>query len=356
LGVTSRAEQIRISVAKSGSRALQTWWPHPRSDVNARGDLVSEPRKHHYIPVCYLKQWANTQDCRLCEHKLVPGHGVKWRRTSPAGTGYQIDLYRVNGVPDDVAQDFEKQFMHLVDTDAAHALNQIVAEQTDNWLEPLRSGWTRFIISLLFRNPEAVAVIKGHIVEMWDEGVKALEADYSARRRPGDPETFEEFHAKANPHAAQIGAANFLAEVIDNDRVGPTIFGMNWSSIDLSKSSIQLLTSDRPLDMPIGLADPKAYIALPVSPRVLFIAAHNRAIAETIRLKNQTSVVRDHNLGVITRARRFVWGTTNSQLTFVRKHFGTAPDREILTEQQRREAIEAAQGKRKDNGNSVVDT
>jgi hypothetical protein len=34
------------------------------------GYFVSEPRKHHYIPVCYLKQWASTDDRRLCEHKL----------------------------------------------------------------------------------------------------------------------------------------------------------------------------------------------------------------------------------------------------------------------------------------------
>jgi hypothetical protein len=76
---------------------------------------VSEPRKHHYVPVCYLKQWAMTDDRRLCEYKLIPGgYGVKPRRTSPEGTGYQIDLYRIDGVPDNIAQDFEKRFMHLV--------------------------------------------------------------------------------------------------------------------------------------------------------------------------------------------------------------------------------------------------
>src|SRR5712691_9877055 len=62
----------------------------------------------------------------------------------------------------------------------------------NNWSGPLRSGWTRFILSLLFRNPEAVATIKGHIIQMWDEGTKALQADYAARRRAGDPETVEE--------------------------------------------------------------------------------------------------------------------------------------------------------------------
>jgi hypothetical protein len=110
------------------------------------------PRKHHYVPVCYLKQWANTGDRRLCEHKLIPGgYGVKPRRTSPDGTGYQVDLYRIEGVPEDIAQDFEKRFMHLVDTDASRALEKVIAG--DNWPGPLRSGWTRFISRCCFAIP-----------------------------------------------------------------------------------------------------------------------------------------------------------------------------------------------------------
>jgi uncharacterized protein DUF4238 len=313
------------------------------------GYQVSEPRKHHYVPVCYLKQWANTDDRRLCEHKLIPGdYGVKPRRTSPDGTGYQVDLYRVDGVPDAVAQDFEKRFMHLVDTDASRALEKIIAGETDNWSGDLRSGWTRFILSLLFRNPEAVAIIKGHIVEMWDEGIKALQADYAARRRASAPESFEDFLAKHEPNAAQIGAANFLADVIDNAQVGKTVFEMKWSRIDLSKSRYQLLTSDRPIDMPLGLADSKAYISFPVSPRVLFVAAHNHNMADALRRANPTEIVRKNNQRVIEQARKFVWGSTDSQLTFIQKHFGKLPDREILTEEQRQEAIAAARGKRKE--------
>jgi hypothetical protein len=236
--------------------------------------------------------------------------------------------------------------MHLVDTDASRALERIIAGETDNWPGPLRSAWTRFILSLLFRNPEAVVTIKGHTIEMWDKGIEALRVDYAARRRKGDPETFEEFLAKREPNAAQIGAANFLAEVIDNDRVGKTVFEMKWSRIDLSKSTHHLLTSDRPIDMPLGLADPRAYISLPVSPRILFLAAHNHDMADVLRAAKPTEVVRKNNQRVIEQARKFVWGCTDSQLTFVQKHFGKLLDRELLTDQQRQEAIEAAQGKR----------
>jgi hypothetical protein len=48
-------------------------------------------------------------------------------------------------------------------------------------------------------------------------------------------------------------------------------------------------------------------------------------------------MVRRNNQRTIEQARKFVWGS-----------FGKLPDREILTEQQRREAIDAARGKRKE--------
>jgi hypothetical protein len=39
-----------------------------------------------------------------------------------------------------------------------------------------RSAWTRFIVSLLYRHPECVDMLKRHMGEIWDEGTKALEA------------------------------------------------------------------------------------------------------------------------------------------------------------------------------------
>jgi hypothetical protein len=52
--------------------------------------MSSEP-KHHYIPVFYLKQWAQT-DGQICEFSR-PYKEVKPRRTYPDGTGYVRGLY-----------------------------------------------------------------------------------------------------------------------------------------------------------------------------------------------------------------------------------------------------------------------
>jgi hypothetical protein len=205
-------------------------------------------------------------------------------------------------------------------------------------------------MSLLFRNPENVAMMNAHIVNMWTETVEVLEVDYAKRRRPDQPATLKEYYALNLPGAPHIDAARFLADIIDNQNIGPAIFALRWARIDLSGSSVQLLTSDRPIDMPLGLADRRAYIAIPVAPKVLFLAAHEQSVIDNARGENATKLARQMNTQVIQQARTFVWGSTDSQLTYVQRNFGKLPDRIILTDQQKQEAIDAIRG-----GEHVVD-
>jgi hypothetical protein len=118
--------------------------------------------------------------------------------------------------------------------------------------------------------------------------------------------------------APHIGAALMLQDIIDNERVGPTVFGMNWSRVSVGRSNVPLLTSDRPLDMPIGLGQKNAYIALPIGPYDLFVAANDPDIAKAASEENPTSPVKKMNFAVVRRARLFVWGawTTASSASF----------------------------------------
>src|SRR5262245_28110324 len=114
--------------------------------------------------------------------------------------------------------------MKPLDTAANLALQKISSGDRTPWEADPRSAWTRYILSLMFRNPDVVRELKEHMDEMWDVGIKALEENYAERRLPTDPATFPEYHAQTDPAAARIGASNMLTEIIDNKRVGPTIF------------------------------------------------------------------------------------------------------------------------------------
>ncbi len=304
---------------------------------------MTDPRKHHYNPAFYLSQWA-AADGQLCEIKKINGK-VLAQPKHPTATGFQRDLYRTDGVPQELAQHVEKHFMSPLDNDAACALQKILSGDRTPWLGDERTAWTTFVISLLFRNPENVTIIKDHITSMWEEGIKALEADYAARRRASDPETFEGYVALTNPAAPEIAASNFLMETISNEKVGPSIFNMHWTRHDVSRARVKLMTSDRPIVMPFGLGDRRAYIALPISSGVVFFAAHDQQLARTVATYNPTLLVKLLNKAVVSQARQFVWAEDASQLEFVRRYIGAAPDRVIITEEQKEEALAAARGR-----------
>jgi hypothetical protein len=181
--------------------------------------LMSIPRKHHYIPVFYLKQWAGA-DRHVCEYRRVREKNVT-RRKFPDGTGYKKDLYRIEGMPGPVAQMFESSFMHWEDTQASYALKKIVGGDLTPWDGKMRSAWTRFILSLRFRNPESVSIIKRQVLNVWNATVDNLRINYNKPRCETDPATFEEFMARTEPEAPHKAALILLRTIIDNPRVGP---------------------------------------------------------------------------------------------------------------------------------------
>jgi hypothetical protein len=217
---------------------------------------MNSPAKHHFNPAFSLKPWA-VNDGELCEMKRINGNVVP-RRTHPNATGFQKNLYRTDGVGAEHEQHLEMNFMKPLDTAAERALKKIMSGNSTPWNSEERSAWTRYILSLMFRNPHAVQEVRCHVREMWGAGIKPLRDNYADRRLPTDPGTFEDYHARTHPSAAEIGATNLLTEIIDNDRLGPTIFDMHWSRVPLTGSKFSLLNSDRPLDRPLGLSDPRA--------------------------------------------------------------------------------------------------
>ncbi|MCG2629716.1 DUF4238 domain-containing protein [Bradyrhizobium sp. WYCCWR 13023] len=295
------------------------------------------PRNHHFNPVFYLSQWVG-DDARVCEMRFVRGKMVH-KRKHPQNTGRLKDLYRTRGVPEVNSQDLEVKFMTPLDTKAAAALWKILEGNTLDLNE--RVAWARFLLSLLYRNRECVEFVKRHMATLWQEATAALEDDWAAQRVPGEHQTLADATAARQPGAAERSAANILADIIGNSSALPDIVKMHWGKIDLRNSQIPLLTSDRPLQF-VGLSDPNAYIALPIGPYDLFVAAFddrfNRARVDATELAYRM------NKDVVANGREFVWGADAEQVDFVRTWIGANPDRTILTKQQQDQGIAAARG------------
>jgi hypothetical protein len=252
-------------------------------------------------------------------------------------------LYRIDGVPEASSQVLEVEFMSPLDNDAAIVLDRLI---TGKLLTPAhRLTWARYLLSLLYRHPQGVKAINTHMADMWREATAALEADFAEMQAATalPIRTLAEETARRNPGAVGISTANMIADIIHDSRAVPDIAALPFTVVDVSRSSVSLLTSDRPLVMPLGLDNPACYMALPLSPDKLFVASKDKRYADVPK-GQQTKVVKAMNLYVVQQAREYVWGRDDTQAAFVKKHIGILPDRDILSDEQRQEILAVARG------------
>lgn len=277
------------------------------------------PQKHHYIPEFYLKQWAGL-DRRLCEFSR-PYRGVVAQMKHPGATGYSRGLYTISGAPANLADVFENKFMSIADGQAAEALRTMINEH----LVPSgrqKAAWTRFIMSLWYRTPEGVerslqAMRKTYLAEL----IKENRAKYQEEKKPGDPETIEEYIAPHEENILSRTTIDHLLTIIQSERVTEKIMVMQWHLGHFHNMRFPFLTSDRPIVMTDGIGYDNSHIVMPLSPRHLFIAANTEAMCRELKALGGNLVHR-MNDRIVRQARKFVFGTDDSQHRFVENRLG----------------------------------
>jgi len=86
-----------------------------------------------------------------------------------------------------------------------------------------------------------------------------------------------------------------------------------------------LLTSDRPVVMTNGLDKPNSQLLIPISPRHVFVATNNAETENYIReVWNDRQLIPEVNERVALQSRKYVWGFSDVQLSFVAKRLGKA--------------------------------
>lgn len=300
---------------------------------------MGDPSRHHYIPAFYLRQWTNGF---LCEMRKVYGKVVVHSK-SPDGTGWKKNLYKIDGVAPEIAQHFERAFMHMVDTEAAQAMRSFIAGTMDVPVKE-HNAWIRFLLSLLFRNPEAVAELRDQVVMLYRESVARLRSNYEELRPPDFPPTLEEYDAQTDPNAGFVAASNFLQTIMNSPGIASRIVKMRWGRLNLWRSRHTLLTSDRPLCLPMRFKTVSIAMVIPITPRIAFTAAEDDRALRSLAMGDHTQMVKDINLQVVSQARQYVWGLNDGALSFVRKHIGTLPDREIISKEAKELGLKQARG------------
>ena len=299
------------------------------------------PTKHHYIPAFYLKRWA-AADGKVTEF-TKPRHEIVARKIMPDRTGYQERLYELKGFEPSLAQQVEEKFFKPLDTWASNALTMLERHgHQASWDSHSRSAWTRFLLSLLLRCPEDIEAFR----EWWHEDFSRTDADaearYQAARGAEDPETFAEFLAGQPLGIKERHQFQVFYSLVDHDSVGGKINEMDWRVLQSPPAAPAFLTSDRPIIRTNGLDQEGDHIALPIGPRLLFIASHDRGLLDGVLRTNQIALVKECNRQVVEGASRFVYGIDQNQARFIQNRFGRTPQPRLMESIVQRRRDEAA--------------
>lgn len=275
---------------------------------------INPPRKHHYIPSFYLKHWAGA-DHRVVEFSR-PYRDVKSRRKYPSETGFEYDLYSFDELPPDAAQFIEKHFLMYADDKANKALENYLQIAAHPWTGELISAWSRFLIGMHVRHPDAMKELRPAAIANWERSGISTQKEYERTRKPEDPPTFDEYWALRDPLLPFKVRVNMIVKVFDNEILGNHFNRMPWAILDVTASSRRLLTSDRPLAF-YGLNRSEGTISIPISPTRLYVAANDESTFEKLRRIEPATLVHEVNIQVTKRARRYVYGLDDAESAMV---------------------------------------
>lgn len=279
--------------------------------------------RHHYIPCFYLRRWA--VDGFLREFSRRRGK-ICCRLASPKSTGYQRGLNTIPGLPPELNDQIEKRFFKIADQAASDALD--ILEGTQNTFTPReRSGWSRFLISLLLRTPEDLAELKCRFSELVNSAGEEEERHYASIRSNGDASTFAEWLQSVPSDLIERRALDVFTSCIDNPQIGQQLNNMHWTVRRFSKPTFELLTSDRPIVRSHQLDQADSHIAIAIGPRRLFIAANESSFIRQIQTADEGPLIKQMNLLAISRAVKFVYGADESQTRFIQNRMSTVAPR-----------------------------
>ncbi len=278
---------------------------------------MNAPVDHHFIPAFFLAQWADGAG-KLVEYTIKHGKLIA-KAVGPKATGYEPYLYSFPGLPPDAAQFIESVFFDYADRVAAAALRNQLSATPAPWTTELISGWSRFVIALHLRHPDAMPELRAAAKSVWDGSGQEYQAQYEAIRKQDYPPTFDEYLAARDPFTATKVIVNMIVKVFDNEMLGRHVNNMTWGVIDVGRSPYRFLLSDRAVVF-ANLKNDEGSAYLPISPTKLFVAVNAPDRLRQLRARPLREIVHSSNRFLVGRARRFVWAHDQSQTAFIAKH------------------------------------
>lgn len=277
---------------------------------------MAAPKKHHFLPVFYLKQWTGEADT-LVEFSRPYGNVVKPRRVHPSATGYINRLYAIEGLPDEAAQKIETEFLSPIDSRAAEAQKLLLSEQP---LSPAqRRAWAQFIATLMLRMPDDILTFKASLHDLYESIIPEFETVYNSIRRASDNQ-FDQVSTELIASAPQKAMLK-LPEIMSNKRIIDGIFEMKW--FVLYVRNYDFITSDRPVIFDTPFNNSQGWLACPISPHHLFFAYQSEETANQLRAAPLQTVRLKFNNLIALSSKRFAYAINDQHLRFIQKRMNS---------------------------------
>jgi len=254
-------------------------------EANRSGESRSAPRRHHLVPVFYLKQWADDGKIRVTDIDK----GKSWI-TTPKRAASEIDYYRIES-PDLDPAEIPPLLFEVTLSKIERWGADFIAAVTDDPIAALRDDEMR----VLFSNYMAFQYVRGRDYrtfthasmtdlfkltygEITDEGIRHELSERGLETSPENLALFRGFVDQLNsgeitvgPHqASAIGMSGELAQ-----EIGLHLFARGWHIYQVPEI---LLTCDEPVIPIAGPPHPRgerggvgdaAVVIFPLTPGLL---------------------------------------------------------------------------------------
>lgn len=271
------------------------------------------PKRHHYVPVFLMRPWVDEADGMLLRYYRNRLGAVVSKRRSPRSVCFEEGLYSTPDLEPEHRQQMETGFMGRIDDAAANAHALLLAGGVPALDDRHRIDWALFIMSLWFRTPHDVKALADAL---------AVLGEPSVSRQVLDVDAPEEWPAGAF-RDLQMEA---LRELIEDRERWIALLEMEWAVVPIEPGR-ELWISDWALGLPRAdeapwLGAPGSYVALPISPSMLFVAAGSRAKLRAIESRSPREIISWQNGMSVGCAINFVGATGPRNADYIVRNFG----------------------------------
>ena len=279
--------------------------------------------RHHYVPKFLLKAWADTSSDGMIEVFRLDLPGLRSKRWAPKATGYEPDLYALtmSSVAGIDQQAVETEFLRHLDDSAAKVLHKLAATGFSDLSKGDRDTWVCFIMSLLSRTPESIALIQEVAHVHLNASLRDQPEEYDAIADASDPSTLTDWVEAHLPGLIENFGKMSLPEFIRNPVIGEKLLRMKWMLWDFSGQKNHLLLSDRPCIATAGMDDPNSVIALPIGPWKAFMAMKTDRVVSIMRRQDPKTLLMRMNESAVANAKVRIFGRNASSRRFIVNRF-----------------------------------